>query len=266
MSTYYDKQIPGELWLRDLKNSVKPSHNVLSSIYLKYQEVHFPFFCELTANRISRFDVFYDSVFIETVYGCIFEKIYIENENILPFNQINLFNIKKTTTVDYWFDERKNKIFFTDLYYFYDITTPSDVFEFIFIFKVFDAKTGLIRTLILDNVTIKFISSINWDPTVLTIENPKITYNSDTKLFNVSFILRNSANTIGIISLNVLNSDEPRITEVNGFLPYAIIDAKNCNNISLKELPTLLKDGILTEDSYNILTELVQILGYDAIS
>lgn len=263
MSAYYDKQIPGELWLRDLKDSVEPSHNVLSSIYFKYQEVHFPFFCELTANRINRFDVFYDSIFIETIYGCIFEKIYIENDAIVPFNQINLFNIKKTTTVDYWFDENKNKVYFTDLYYYYNSDTVSDGFEFIFIFKVFDCKTGLIKPLILDNVIIKFLSSSNWKRSVLTIENPKITYNSDTKLFNVSFILRNSVNTIGIISINVLNSDEPHITEVNGFLPYATIDFENCVNFSLKDLPVLLSDNIITEDYYNLLSEIGEFLLYD---
>ena len=36
MSIYYNKQTSGELWLRDLKNSVEPSYNVLSSIYFKY--------------------------------------------------------------------------------------------------------------------------------------------------------------------------------------------------------------------------------------
>jgi hypothetical protein len=263
MSIYYNKQNPGELWLRDLKNSVEPSYNVLSSIYFKYQEINSPFFNELTANRVNRFDVFYDTIFIDTLYGCVFEKFYVEKNSIKPFNQINLFNVRKTTTVDYWFDEKKNKVFFTDLYYFLDPTIPLNSFSFIFLFKVFDCSTGLIKTLLIDNVIIKFLSSENWNPEVLTIENPKITYNPDTKTFNVSFIVRNATNTLGIISVNVFNTDEPYISEVNGFLPYATIDAENCKIISLKDLPTQLLNGIITEDNYYILTELSEFLGYD---
>jgi len=263
MSIYYNKQTPGELWLRDLKNSVEPSYNVLSSIYFKYQDINSSFFNELTANKINRFDVFYDTIFIETLNGCIFEKFYINNDTIKPFNQINLFNIRKTTTVDYWFDEKKNKVFFTDLYYFLDPTIPLNSFSFIFLFKVFDCSTGLIKTLLIDNVIIKFLSSENWNSEVLTLENPKITYNPDTKTFNVSFIVRNETNTLGIISVNVFNTDEPYINQVDGFLPYAIIDAQNCEIISLKDLPTQLLNGIITNDYYYILTELSEFLGYD---
>lgn len=266
MNIYYNNQVPGELWLRNLNDTVEASYNVLSSIYFKYEEINSFFFSELTANKITRFDMFYDTIFVDTIYGYIFEKFYLDNNSIKPFNQINLFNIRKTTTVDYWFDEAKNRIFFTDLYYYYDGTNPLDSFEFIFILKLFNCTTGLIKTLIIDKITIKFESSINWDPAALTLENPKITYNTDTKTFNVSFIVRNSSNAMGIISINVLNTGEPYVTEVNGFLPYAKIDPLTSNSISLKDLPVLLKDGLLTEDSYNILTELGELLGYDALS
>ena len=58
MSIYYDKQVPGELWLRDLKNNVDSASNILSSVYLKYKNVNSTFFSYLISNQITRFDLF----------------------------------------------------------------------------------------------------------------------------------------------------------------------------------------------------------------
>ena len=262
---YLDKQNPGELWLRNLKNNVDSASSVLSSVYLKYQFINTTFFSQLTANEINRFDLFYDVFFIETSAGCIFEKFYIDNESIQPYNHINLFNVKKSTTVDYWFSEKRNKVNFVEIYTSDTINSDpiEDSFKFILIFKTFDCTTGLIKGAILDQIKLAYTKSINWDASRYTIENPKLTYNADTKTFNVSFILRNADYVMGLVSINILDGDIPVIEEVNGFLPYFIIDSLNSSVSSIKTLPVEYFNAIKTELGYYITTELSEILEYD---
>lgn len=229
MSIYYNKQIPGELWLRDLGNNVTAGNKVLSSIFLKYKNVNETFYSELTSNKINRFDVIFDTLFVETNSGFIFEKFYIDSGSIVPFNQINFFNFRKNTTVDYWYSEQKNKIFFTEIAYVIDTNKqPSDKYiSFTLIFNSFDCNTGLPIPLIRKEIKIAYKSIENWDDNNFKLENPKITYNPDTKTFNVSFILRNSINSLGLVSINISDKDAPEILKITGFLPYLVIDPDN---------------------------------------
>jgi hypothetical protein len=72
MSIYYNKQVPGNLWLRDLNDNVSSGYNVLSSIYIKYQTISPSFFFDVYSNNINRFDVIYDTLFVETSCGYFF--------------------------------------------------------------------------------------------------------------------------------------------------------------------------------------------------
>ena len=265
MSIYYDKQVPGELWLRDLKNNVDSASNILSSVYLKYKNVNSTFFSYLISNQITRFDLFYDTFFIETPIGCIFEKFFIQSEEILPYNQINLFNPRKTTSIDYWFNENKNNVIFTEIHYFNDILkNPYEkYFEFILIVKAFDCTTGLTKTLVLDVIRLSYISSRNWDGVNFGIENPKITYNKDTKNYNISFILRNTAKELGLVSINLSDSDIPVVTEVNGFLPYFVQDTLNSGITAIRSLPSGIYDYILTQMGDVIQTQAPEELSFD---
>ena len=78
---------------------------------------------------------------------------------------------------------------------------------------------------------------MDWNELAFTMENPKLTYNKDTKTFNISFILRNSKNTLGIVSLNIADGDVHKISEVNGFLPYFTLDYANSEVIDLLTIP-----------------------------
>jgi hypothetical protein len=220
MSIYYDREIPGELWLRDLKNNVDSASNMLSSIILKYENINYDFYYYLNTNQITRFDLFYDTFFIETPSGYIFEKFYIESGSIFPFNKINLFNQRKTTSVDYWYSEAKNKIYFTEIFFNPVVTVEENSISFVLYFKVFDCTTGLGSNLLTNQIKLFFDTIDNWDRYSAVFENPKLTYNPDTKKFNVSFILRNAANTLSLVSINILNKDNPEIIEINSFIPF----------------------------------------------
>ena len=251
--------------MRDLKNNVDSASNILSAVYLKYKNVNSTFFNYLTSNQITRFDLFYDTFFIETPIGCIFEKFYIQSEEILPYNQINLFNPKKTTNIDYWFNENKNNIIFTEIFYYNDPlkTAFDNYFEFILIVKSFDCITGLTKNLVLDIIRLAYTSSRNWNGVNFGIENPKITYNKDTKNYNISFILRNTAKELGLVSINLLDSDIPTVTEVNGFLPYFVQDTLNSSVTPIRSIPSGIYNYILTQIGDGIQTQLNELLSYD---
>jgi hypothetical protein len=263
MSIYYNKQIQGELWLRDLGNNINSANTVLSAIHSKYKNVNSTFYAELTSNQINRFDLFYDTIFLETNSGCIFEKFYIDSGHIVPYNYINLFNSRKNTTIDYWFNEAKNTIYYVEIFYVFKGTEDTN-FEFNIILKQFDCTTGLASVLLVKQVLLQINSSRNWSNTNFKIENPKLTYNSDTKTFNVSFILRNSVKEFGMISLNILDRNIPDISEINTFLPYFDIDKDNSTvtdfdyNFYATNYAIILTESgetLLTESSLALRTE-----------
>jgi len=240
MSEYYNKQYIGELWLKDSEGNIVSGSDALTNVYAKYININSSFYNELTSNRIITYDVVYDTIFVETQYGYIFEKIYKDDLGVIqPFNKLNLLNVTKSTKVDYWFDESLNKIYFTDLYYYDDFNRPSNpnYFEFILTFNSFDCHYGTIKKELINNIKIGFSSNVDWNELAFTMENPKLTYNKDTKTFNISFILRNSKNTLGIVSLNIANGDVHKISEVNGFLPYFTLDYANSEVIDLLTIP-----------------------------
>jgi hypothetical protein len=258
MSIYYSKQIPGQLWLRDLNDNVSSAYDVLSSVYIKYKNINPSFFFDLSSNNINRFDVIYDTLFVETSSGFFFEKFYTDAYSVIqPYNQMNLFNTRKNTTVDYWYSEPQKKIYFAEIFYTQPETLLLNTFSLGLIFKSFDCNTGLASIILLKNINLVYTSSTNWDEAqdIFGLENPKITYNPDTKTFNVSFILRNAVGDFGLVSLNILDIAVPQISEVNGFLPYLVIDPINSSVTDWYQSQYQRYSYIITENGEFLLTE-----------
>lgn len=219
MNRYIEQQNGGELWIRELNDKVYPASNLLSNIYSKYYPIDSTFYSELTSNQILRFDMFDDVIFIETASASIFEKFTYANDVVVPFNQKNLLN-KKTninnaylTNVDYWYDEYKRTIYFVEI-------LPKDEsingISFDVIFKQFDCETGSIVKSFEQYTKLVFLESVSFSDFIL--ENPKITYNSDTKLFNTSLVVRIEG-VFGLLSFNIVNFGDFRINDLNGFFP-----------------------------------------------
>ncbi len=226
MSIYFNQQLPGQLWLRDLNDNVSPAYNILSSVYIKYKTINSSFFSDLTSNNINKFDVIYDTLFIETNNGYIFEKFYVDyNSQIQPYSQMNLFNTRKNTTVDYWYSESNKIIYFTELF-FTQNSVINKTFSFGLLLKSFDCITGVASTVLLKKINLTSINQ-NLSGSSFIFENPKLTFNPDTKTFNISVILRNSAKDFGLLSLNIINISNPQISEINGFLPFFVLDPIN---------------------------------------
>jgi hypothetical protein len=223
MNFYNELSYTGQIWTRDSFDNILTLNQKVSSIYEKYKFFNLNFYKELQSNNIISFDVFYDSIFLQTKTGYIFEKYTSNDDTISPYNKINNFNSNKVNNLDYWFDE-KNKIV-----YIFEFTFPETpnipinpytnlaTIQYAFTFRQFDTKTGEFKNLLKDNIRFYISDYIDFDNTNGITEDPKLTYNSDTELFNASFIIKNTSNSVGLISMNF---DKKEIKEVNVYIPF----------------------------------------------
>jgi hypothetical protein len=247
MSNYNTVLSPGELWLRNAAGVLDSANNSLSTVFIKYKDANANFYSELSSNNITRFDVFYDCIFVETRSGYIFEKIYIEDSTIKPFNYRNNFTQRARAAVDYWFDERKNRIHFTQIQ---TLTQTQSAFDFYLDIKTFDCYESSITTSSINQVHLAFLKSFNWSVSCYQLETPKITYNPDNKYYNVSFVFRNSSEEMSLASINLFEESNLKIKEINTYIPFAELDNNNSFNIEITSGPLY---DILVSTNYNII-------------
>jgi hypothetical protein len=226
MNIYTEKNKIGELWTRNQNGSIQSSDTSLVSVFTKYKEINVKFYNELLNNKVKRFDLFYDSIFLETETGYIFEKIVYNNNSISLYQNNNNFKLNGYYPIDYWFDESNFKVYIAEIKATIQL---KDVFNFYLILNEYDCKTGLIKTVYKHNIILNFLNSRNWgvnsdnSPSneIPIIESPKICYNKDTKMYNISFIIRNNnINKIGIISINIINTGIFKTESINGMVPF----------------------------------------------
>ncbi len=239
MSLYIQSQNTGELWLRNSIGNIESGSQLLSSIYLKYNNIPESnnFYNELANNKITRFDVFYDCIFIETESGCFFEKIDVnENQSLTPFTKTYFFNQKKTTPIDYWLNETNKKIYFTDINF---VTILGPSFTFDISLKEFDCVSGNTTLKMNERVELFFTSADLWFDFTPTIENPKLTYNSDTKTYNVSFVFRSKTGNFALLSIMMVFEKMFKISKIDGIVPFAKLDKNKSKHYSLIGLSTI---------------------------
>lgn len=229
MNLYDENNFNGELWARDINDNIKNASDILSAVYIKYAIQYPDFYTDLKYDVVERFDVFLDTFFIQTQNGYIFEKIKIDTSgSVIPYSLFDNYFEKQKTDIDYWFDEKNRKIYifgFEDV----DYNNVSSL-AFQFFFKEYDIKTGLNRYLLKRNVTIPLTDANYLNHSNGILENPKLTYNSDTNIFNVSFLIKDLVKSFGIISMNLSYND---ILEINAFIPYANLITENATVLDL---------------------------------
>jgi hypothetical protein len=240
MNFYNETTYNGELWLRDANNNVVSANNYLSAIYLKYETIDVNFYNELKSNIIKKFDIFYDSFLIQTSNVFIFEKYKIQDSQIIPANQIN--NYFTNSYLDYWFDETKKKVYFVaklDSNFTPPETQNNKAFvKFGFEFYEFDIKTGQIKYILSDLLNFDLLNPVNFSTTNGIFEDFKLTYNPDTNNFNISVIVRNDVNEMGLLSINF---NEFEIKEVNAFIPFGTLAIQIPLTPTPTPTPTLTK-------------------------
>jgi hypothetical protein len=221
MGIYSSQFVKGELWLKSLNGNIYSSNQILSSIYNKYTN-HPVFYNELINNQIIKFDLFYDTLYIQTESGVIFEKLIVDNNgNITPFIYNDNFIPKIGTSIEYWFDESNLKVYSVEI-----ISPIQDPVgkKFDFYIQIWETniQNGFTVLIYKHHITLTFTSSLkNWGGDVANIEKPTICYNKDTKNYNISFIVRNKTNTFGLISMNFSNIQQFLLESLNGLLPFS---------------------------------------------
>lgn len=218
MSDYNENFENGELWLRYPSGVIYPATSALSSLYLKYSPIDSKFYQELKNNEVLKFDVFYDTVFIETQSGHIFDKIVFEDNAFVPYSLDNrFFNTKKPYIfVDHWLDEKNKKIYTTINQYNFSSISAVNIG---IMMEQFDIVRNTFNMKLFYEVNINFGSNIfNKTP---ILEPAKMTYSVDTKKFNISFIIRGPNNQFGLISTNISKYDVLTPEETNCFIPYS---------------------------------------------
>lgn len=233
MSLYIQNNIEGKLWLRNILGNIESGTEMLSSVYQKYETANGNnlFYSQLTANQILRFDTFYDCIFVETKNGCFFEKINVdEYSNLIPYTKYFFYNPKKTTHVDYWFDEIDKKIYFVDIEYVSNIDLN---IEFILYFYEFDCVTGITELKTKEQINFKFNKATSLLGFTPSFENPKITYNPDTKNYNVSFVFRNIDQTFALVSIMIKKQNTFSVIKIDGIVPFGELNVSDSNHFSL---------------------------------
>jgi hypothetical protein len=231
VSVYNDQINIGELWTRKTNGLVETSLDSLSAIFSKYQGVDSLFYNDLITNNIKNFDVFYDSIFIETENGYIIEKFYVDNDyNLYPYNTNSFFTKKQNQNTKYWFDENRSKIYFVDIYF---DEQQTNTIEFDLKLKEFDCKTGFLYLKMHEKFYFTFEYILEWGGVMPIFEPPVISYNNFTKKFNISFIIRNNQLNMGLFSIMIEEDKNFEIDRVDFHVPSAVIDYENSYHISL---------------------------------
>lgn len=233
MSLYIQSKNTGELWLRNSIGKIESANDLLSAIYLKYSDIPESnnFYNELNSNQITRFDIFYDCIFVETKSGCFFEKIDVnENRSLVPFTKTYFFNSQKTTQIDYWLNEYERKVYFSDIEF---VTILGNSFVFNIFLKQFDCQSGNTTLKMNERVELYFSAAESWFDFQPVIENPKLTYNPDTKTYNVSFVFRSKTGQFALLSLMIVLEKTFKISKIDGIVPFATLDKNLSKNYSI---------------------------------
>lgn len=217
MSNFLENFETGEMWLRYPSGLLYPAPSALSSLHLKYAPINANFYAQLKNNEVLRFDNFYDTIFIETKSGHVFDQIIFEDNSFVPVNMDNRFMETENSYIflDYWLDE-KNKKLYTSINQ-YNTTSLSSV-QIGIIMEQFDIIKNTFNLKLFYEISVNFGSNIYSKTPIL--EPIKLTYNVDTRKFNISFILRGPNNELGLISSNVAKYEYLTVEETNCVFPF----------------------------------------------
>jgi hypothetical protein len=236
MNKILENDVAGELWLRTPSGKILPSTDALSALNLKYSTVNTNFYSELINNQIKRFDFFYDVIFLETETGYIFDKLTKNNNILIPSNNDDRLTLTENggKFPDYWLDEINKKI--------YVVQNKIDNWAFTNLKKInitikqFDIIKNTYSTKLSYNINLTYCSV--YYTTSPTLEPCKISYNNDTRCFNVSFILRGKNGEFGLISTILKKDQNLVIDNINCLLPYVTLQSITTDVIVDKLLET----------------------------
>lgn len=195
----------GDLYFRPSNtNQIIPAYQALSGIFLKYPQNIVE---EIRNNKVVNFDIYYDTLQIETDNFILFDKIefnYNTNKiknsssSVSYINKGSIKQFEKFSTV--WFNEVTNDLFFASTNLFYSLSSTN--FKIIY---------PIIYTLNLNDTTIKQIypykntsnltytdlkdfslSGTGYNIDFIEIDKPLLNYSSESDSYNISYLAKDS--------------------------------------------------------------------------
>ena len=200
------QNLDGKLFIKTTDGEIIPGITFLKNILSKYE--NFLFTEEINSSSILRIDCFLDSILLETQNFLLIEKIS-QNQVLKipePYNLSDNLFVKEDFLVDYWYDEDSQRILSCFL--------KKHNNKFSLLVRESSLITGQTTTTlekILDIVD--FPTSWVWDG--IFLKSVKITHNIDTKMYNISFLVRNLERW-GIMSVFLYEDPALKIKESKG--------------------------------------------------
>lgn len=202
----FTQDTSGELFIRTVNGEIVPGHLFLKNIKNKYFNQDFNL--ELETSKILKFDSFLNSIFIETDSYFLIEKYYIDPSDNLP-QPSNLYHnlfTKQFALIDYWYEEKFKKILISSLI--------KDGESFLLTIIQNSLENGQSIKILEENLNISGFPN-EWDWSLVEIKSVKITYNTDSKMYNVSFLIK-TLDRWGLISVLLYEDPDLKIKESKG--------------------------------------------------
>jgi hypothetical protein len=202
--TIYEKQNNvGESWFRDVNGNKVNGIVALSAFSLKYSTISEQVYTDINTNQIVGLNTIQDVILIETPNCFIIDKFELLDGLPVPSNNYNNSYIFPTNyKAEYWYMESERKI-----YTFFGGLSASDtyaikIYEFDILKNEYKNRADLIVT---------FTGGMY----VENVDRFKVCYNKDTKLFNLSCLIYDDANSLSLVSINIKKKEVYELVSVN---------------------------------------------------
>ena len=203
---FLSQNLNGKFYIKSSDGEITIGSVFLKNILHKYD--NFLFTEEINSSAVLKIDCFLDSILIETQNFFLIEKIFQTSSTKFP-EPYNLFNnlfAKENYIIDYWYDEKYKKILSCFL--------RKNSNNFSLLVRESSLLSGQTSTILEETLNItNFPNSWIWNE--IFLNSVKITYNKDTRMYNVSFLVKNTEKW-GIISVLLYEDPTLKIKESNG--------------------------------------------------
>ena len=202
---FSSQDIEGQIFIRDSTGKVVESSVFLQNIKNKYFNEDFNL--ELISS-VLKFDCFLDCIFIETNNYFLIEKYFIDNSNYLPYPSNLYYNLfsKNNSIIDYWYEDKGDKVLICSI--------KKQTNNFLLVIYQYSLNTGQTIKLLEENLSLSNFPD-DWDWNLINIKSAKITYNTNTKMYNISFLIK-TTDKWGLISSFLYQDPDLKIKESKG--------------------------------------------------
>jgi len=260
--TIYDAEYRayGDIYFRRITNSeILPLSAALSAIFIKYEE---PVQEEL-ATKVINFDIFYDTILIETENYAVFDAVVPSADNKTIFSNTGTMNVvskgihrefEKLSTV--WFDEINNTLLVCKMCILPELSASNYkiVYPKVFLYdigtKEFNQVYPLERDEILTFEMLRGFSLIDKsiELNIVEIDKPVLTYNNDTDTYKLTYVGRDVSCMfyIFVIEFAYINGVVTVKTQTMYMPTMDVLDLNFANPIFLTEFDSYATIGTRT--------------------